>query len=473
MNKTLILRLGFLLTITSLMGTGCKSYNQKAAIMVCHWNAGDFASASIAATKYASQQKTETDRDAVIWRLEQGSTLRAAGLYKESIEAFDTAEEGINVFDGKTPGKTAAKETLSLLTNPTMLSYDGYAYDKIMLNTYKAADYLQLGNFTNARAEFNRALEKQTDALAVNDARIEKAQKVAEKKKQKIDPEKIKNDPKFSEQCKSSNPEMDQMKFYADYQNPFTEYLSGLFFMCQPTDSADLQRARKSFELVLGMIGENKFIDQDMKMIEQATAGQAISPTTYVIFETGRAPSRDEIKIDVPTFLATSKVPYVGMAFPKLTFHNDNVHSLAVKAGDVTEATITLSSMDSVIAQEFKNDLPRVIIRTVASAAIKAMVSYGISEGTKKNEAAEIAAQALWALYQLTLNHADMRTWNTLPKEIQFCRFPTPADRKIEIAADGADAKLPITIDGGIVNLVWVRSVNPATPLQINQCKLK
>jgi len=473
MNKTLILRFGFAMAIASLMGTGCASYNQKAKIMVDHWNVGDFKGSSAEATKFASEQKCETDRDAVIWRLEQGATLRAAGQYKESISAFDTAEEGVNVFDGKSKGKTAVNDTLSLLGNPTTLPYDGYAYDKIMLNTYKAADYLQLGDFDNARVEFNRALEKQTDALAVNAARIEKAQKAAADKKEKIDPDKIKNDPKFSEQWKTYYLDLDQMKFYADYQNPFTEYLSGLFFMCQPTGGADLQRARKSFELVLGMIGENKFIEQDMKMIEQATAGQAISPTTYVIFETGRAPSRDEIRIDVPTFLATTKVPYVGMAFPKLTFHDGNVRSLTVKAGDTNEATVILSSMDSVIAQEFKNDMTRVIVRTVASAAIKAGVSYGISEGTKNNEAAEIASQALWAVYQLILNHADMRTWNTLPKEIQFCNFPTPADRKIEIAADGTGTKSTVTIDDGIVNLIWVRSVNQTNPLQISQCKLK
>ena len=461
------------MAIASLMGTGCASYNQKAKIMVDHWNVGDFKGSSAEATKFASEQKCETDRDAVIWRLEQGATLRAAGQYKESISAFDTAEEGVNVFDGKSKGKTAVNDTLSLLGNPTTLPYDGYAYDKIMLNTYKAADYLQLGDFDNARVEFNRALEKQTDALAVNAARIEKAQKAAADKKEKIDPDKIKNDPKFSEQWKTYYLDLDQMKFYADYQNPFTEYLSGLFFMCQPTGGADLQRARKSFELVLGMIGENKFIEQDMKMIEQATAGQAISPTTYVIFETGRAPSRDEIRIDVPTFLATTKVPYVGMAFPKLTFHDGNVRSLTVKAGDTNEATVILSSMDSVIAQEFKNDMTRVIVRTVASAAIKAGVSYGISEGTKNNEAAEIASQALWAVYQLILNHADMRTWNTLPKEIQFCNFPTPADRKIEIAADGTGTKSTVTIDDGIVNLIWVRSVNQTNPLQISQCKLK
>ena len=478
MNKIVSLRLGLALAMTSLIGAGCASYNSQVKVMVGRWNAGDSRGAAAEATKAASKQKTETDRDAVIWRLEQGATLRAAGQYKESIAAFDTAEEGANVFDGKAAGKKVAEEALAAITNPTMLPYEGYAYDKIMLNTYKAADYLQLGDFPNARVEFNRALEKQQDAMAINAKRIEKAQDALKnekdaKKKQDIDPDKIRNDPVFSAAWKTNYLDLDEMKFYADYRNPFAEYLSGLFFMCQPSGGSDLQRARKSFELVLGMAGENRFIDQDLKMIERATAGQPIQPTTYVFFETGRAPSRAQITIPIPLFLATTKVPYVQLAFPKLKYHEGQARGLTVKTCDTNETTLMLSSMDKVIAQEFKNDMTRVIIRTVASAALKAGVSYGISEATKNNMTAAIAAQAAWAVYLMIANQADMRTWNTLPKEIQFCRFPTPADRKIELAENNCSSKTLVTLDDGIVNLVWVRSVTNASPLQISQCKLK
>lgn len=475
MNKIVSLQFGLALAMTSLIGAGCASYNSQAKVMVGRWNAGDSRGAAAEATKAASKQKTETARDAVVWRLEQGATLRAAGQYKESIAAFDTAEEGANVFDGKVAGKKAAEEALAAITNPSMLPYEGYAYDKIMLNTYKAADYLQLGDYPNARVEFNRALEKQQDAMAINAKRIEKAQVAAKsgKKKQNVDPEKIRSDPKFSEAWKTSYLDLDEMKFYADYRNPFAEYLSGLFFMCQPSGGSDLQRARKSFELVLGMAGENKFINQDLKMIEQATAGQPISPTTYVFFETGRAPSREQITIPIPTFIVTKKVPYMQVAFPKLKFHDGNASGLTVKTGDTNETTVTLSSMDKVIGQEFKNDMTRVIIRTVASAALKAGISYGISEATKKNSTAEVATQVTWAVYLMIANQADMRTWNTLPKEIQFCRFPTPADRKIELAENNCSAKTQVTLDDALVNLVWVRSVTNASPLQVSQCKLK
>ncbi|MEI9962930.1 MAG: hypothetical protein WDM76_17985 [Limisphaerales bacterium] len=41
------------------------------------------------------------------------------------------------------------------------------------------------------------------------------------------------------------------------------------------------------------------------------------------------------------------------------------------------------------------------------------------------------------------MNIADTRTWTTLPKEVQFCRIPTPEDRKIELATASGFQTIP------------------------------
>lgn len=50
-----------------------------------------------------------------------------------------------------------------------------------MLNTYKALNYLQLGEPTKARVEFNRVLQRQEEAVELNKARVEKAEAAAAK----------------------------------------------------------------------------------------------------------------------------------------------------------------------------------------------------------------------------------------------------------------------------------------------------
>ena len=84
-----------------------------------------------------------------------------------------------------------------------------------------------------------------------------------------------------------------------------------------------------------------------------------------------------------------------------------------------------------------------------------------------------LAAQISTAVYQGAVNIADERTWTTLPKKFEFCRLPTPADRKIELKTPDGRPIMPVTIADGTINLVYVKSINATSPLLVTQIKLK
>jgi hypothetical protein len=71
------------------------------------------------------------------------------------------------------------------------------------------------------------------------------------------------------------------------------------------------------------------------------------------------------------------------------------------------------------------------------------------------------------------VNIADERTWTTLPKEFQACHIPTPPDRKIELNTPDGRQKIPVTIEDGTINIVYVKSITAASPLLVTQFKLK
>ena len=136
--------------------------------------------------------------------------------------------------------------------------------------------------------------------------------------------------------------------------------------MANAADGSDLERARKSFERVSAFLGDNDYIKQDLAAAEDAVNGKPLVPTTYIIFETGSAPVRDQIRIDIPTFWP--QLPYLGAAFPRLEFQNNYIPSLTVTAdGTNTMSTALLASMDSVIGLDFKNELPTIITKTLIS----------------------------------------------------------------------------------------------------------
>ena len=285
--------------------------------------------------------------------------------------------------------------------------------------------------------------------------------------------------------------------------------------------------------------------------------GKPLTPTTYVKFETGCAPEREQIRIDIPTFIPKS--PYAGAAFPTHKNQGDYNHHLTVTAdsplipasmvatttdhpaatpaaddaptdagstatneitttagntdGPASAATATnettatagamattntatatnapvatsnpiegstslttspVASMDSVIGLDFKNELPVIITKTIASTIAKAVAAYGANEAAGQ---ADSTVQAIvWLstiIYQASVNIADLRTWTTLPKEFQVCSFPTPADRKIVLESSSTAPKIPVTIEDGTINIVYVKSITATGPLLVTQFKLK
>jgi hypothetical protein len=257
-------------------------------------------------------------------------------------------------------------------------------------------------------------------------------------------------------------------------------------------DASDLERARKSLERMTGFVPDNEYVKQDLAAVNELLNGHPPGPTTYVIFETGCAPMRGQVRIDIP--IIVSKVSYVGAAFPTLKPQGNFQRDLTVTANGVNYRTETVCSMDSIVARDFKNDLPIVITKTIAATVTKAVAAYALNDtGRQGGDVVGFLTQLATAAYQMAVNIADTRTWTTLPKEFQICRFPTPADGKLELATpngmrqsvtlDGVTngSKIDLTSTGGVqaslnagglVNVVYVRSITSGTPLLVSQFKL-
>jgi len=217
-----------------------------------------------------------------------------------------------------------------------------------------------------------------------------------------------------------------------------------------------------------------------------------MTPTTYVIFETGCAPMRGQTRIDIP--IVFSKVSYVGAAFPTLKPHGNFQPYLTVTVNGTNYTTQTVANMDSIVALDFKNEQPVVITKTIAATVTKAVAAYAANEAARQagGDLGGLLMQLGTMAFQMAVNIADTRTWTTLPKEFQICRFPTPADGQLELSTpngmkisvnlirgDGAKIDLTSTnvqasLDGtGLINVVYVKSITAATPLLVSQFKLK
>lgn len=160
---------------------GCSTYNEQNRF-AAPWMTGDLAAAEKEATRKA--EKAAGSKDEIIWRLEQAAILRTAGKYDESNEAFEKAQQKIDRYAEEAKVKLGS-EAGALFSNQANVPYRGRAYDGIMLNTYRALNFLAKHELDKARVEIIRAYQRQQDAVEDNRRRIEQTEAALEKEKER------------------------------------------------------------------------------------------------------------------------------------------------------------------------------------------------------------------------------------------------------------------------------------------------
>jgi hypothetical protein len=151
-------------------------------------------------------------------------------------------------------------------------------------------------------------------------------------------------------------------------------------------------------------------------------------------------------------------------------------------AGQVVR-TETLADYDAIWEEDFKRRLPETILRTVVMVAAKEAATFAATEplrqrrrgGSDGAAIGEIAVLIGASLYKYATNQSDLRTWRSIPAEVQIAQIPRPADGTIDIALVSSGIGIGSTrveLPPAPVALVWVRSATPgqlivrAMPLQ-------
>jgi hypothetical protein len=195
-------------------------------------------------------------------------------------------------------------------------------------------------------------------------------------------------------------------------------------------------------------------------MAEDLANGKIDKPTnlTYIIYETGSAPIRNQFKIDLPIYIFARNVPHISMNFPYLTKIQSHSPDLKVSVQGKQIKFDTLADIDAIVQREFNSHLPMLITKTIISASVKAGAQYAMSRAAGDGWEG-LAVNIAGSVYQSLMNDADLRTWTTLPKYIKVARIQTPQNATINI--DGVALKLPTDR----VNVVIAKKMNANSKL--------
>ena len=352
------------------------------------------------------KKKIEDGDDVVLWASQGGSLGRNCFDYYKSNLFFDKAEELYKTdVDLKSNIAQTKSGISSILINRNVDDYMGNVYEKVMINTYKGLNFMALGDFANARVEFNRAIDRQRRAKEYFEAEIKEARRLNSEDRNY---HKAQNRDTQKAIYGEFRDVFGGFEAYPDFINPFTTYISGIFFLLD----RDYARARDLLKRSVAMQPKNRQIRADFELADRLSGFYEKEKNyLWIIYESGQSMAKKEIRIDIPLFIFTDKVHYAGLALPKLYARASSYDFIQVE----DKQSEMIADMDSIMKVEFEKRFSLISLEATLSLIAKTYIQYELHKSSP-------VGGFLGALYQGLTNRADVRSWTALPKNFQSLR---------------------------------------------------
>ena len=444
--------LAVLLGAVSMSVTGCISATRAVGIDTSSnteqdaaFVKGDYKTAAELAVG-DKDKEAEIDHDNLLPTLKAGNAFLYAYDFNSSRYYLDEAENIIKYQREQILLGTVADFIAKVQLNDAAMEYYAKMADSVMLNTYKSIDLMSESKFADARVELNRAIDRQRRAKEVYAKLMAKQQEAIESEKAKKGEDggvgvgavlsKTLGSDKTRKMIDSHYSNLNKFEAYPDFVNPFTVYLAGLYFKIQ----GDYQKSVDLLKEATGMMPKNKVVASDFKEVDRALSGRKIrSHYVWVIFENGLGAAKKEFRVDIPLFIATDKVSYIGIALPEFEPRFEAFPSIAVSAsGKKPSSTELVADMDRVFLTEFKYEYNDIVTRALLSAVLKGYEQYLAN----KYGGGYLGLAA--GVFSALTTRADTRTWSTLPKNFQVARVKMPADKTVTLHIGGGTKTVKI-----------------------------
>lgn len=370
----------------------------------------------------------------LLWSLEAATLLRFNSDLQSSTAIFDGTEALIKQEELRNFASAGLSQTASMIINDNVMSYRPTVYDKVMVNTYKAINFWQERDFVNARVEWNRVDDRQRRAAEHFSKQILRREESLNQSQSQLSLS-YKQSLKTLESA-GINP--DRWLPYDDYINPASLYLHGLYFLLNGESDADFDRARSSLSRAFVLTRQPQ-IKADLALVRQ---GKALPAGIWVIFENGIAARKIEQRLDLPLFMLTDNIDYVGIALPTLTSGQPAHLYLLLNNNQKTQ---TFATMDRIIAGEFKTEFSSILIKEISRALLK---TAGQSELLSSDNDTVRLVGHISSVIQAATTQADIRSWHSLPYNFQVAYTKWPRSGKLGLTTPSGypiEVQLPST----------------------------
>ncbi len=392
----------------------------------------DFEGGSSEEAFEQADKHTKKGLNRLAYLLEGGMILHARGNLEESNTQFDEAERVIRHHEEKAVVSLSkgTAQVGSLFVNEKTLPYSGEPFEKVLVNTFKAANYLFLHDYEGARVEIRRSFARQKENESMHQKEYERIQDEA--RSRGISSRQVFRavDAHYEDQ----NEIVQRAKNL--YEDAFAYYLSAIVYELNreyndayidlkkvqelqpgvPYVENDLLRMARRSGLSDELKEHVNRLGRQPRMRDEKQEGDVL-----IFFGSGMAPRKTQIKISIPI----PSVGFISLAFPKYEPVPNPVRygALYDRQGHFFGRTFVLTDLEAIAIRNLDDRMTTLALKQVLRSAIKgAMVKTARDQG---GWAAELAAN----LYNVFTEQADLRCWQTLPQNMQVARISLPSGR--------------------------------------------
>jgi hypothetical protein len=392
----------------------------------------DFETGRQSAAFKEAKRHSKKGLDRLAYLLEAGMILHTDGELEQSTALFDEAEEVIRHHEEKAVVSLSrgTAQAGSLFVNEKTLPYRGEPFEKVLVHTYKAANYLFRHDYEGARVEIRRTFARQRENERMQQKEYERMQDEA--RSRGISSRRVLRSVEAHYEDQSAI----ARRVKNLYEDAFAYYLSAIVYELNREYNDAYIDLKKLQELQPGI----PFVENDLlRMARLSGLSDALNRNMarlgkkprrldrereadlLLFFACGMAPRKREIKISIPI----PDVGIISLAFPKYEVLPNPVRHAALydPQGRLYGRTFVLTDLEAMAIRNLQDRLPALALKQALRAAIKGAVTKTASE--EGGWAAALAAN----LYNVITEQADLRCWQTLPQNMQAARIPLPSGR--------------------------------------------
>lgn len=397
-----------------------------------------------------AKNKEYKKKKAVLYYMDKGLLLHLSGQWEESNQLFEAAEREID----ELYTKSISKEAASFLTSDNVKPYDGEDFERVLINLFRALNYMYLGEADEALVEarkvdhklnlYNQRYGKKN--VYSEDALVRYLMGMLYENQGEI------NDAFISYRK--------ALETYHDYSaNYKTTIPKKLVADCLRTADdlgfrEEMEEIRSKFPKVsfksykkLGDKGELIFIHYN------GIAPHKIDDIFEISFGKGwgmvkrtQVSSDDQARVQNATTIAKSIAAdeHISVAFPKFVKGDYRIRrsEVSIEGAKGSIRTKLVENITAIAFKDLEDRINRVRVKAIARAAVKFAIAHAAGKIAEKKggKTAGKFFKKLTTAVATATEKADKRSWRTLPAQIRMARITLkPGTYNLNLSFMGKD----------------------------------